>query len=95
VPQGIPLILMTNTHQRKRTYARTMWLVETLGIVDDSDQSVLRSVLASVADKMVADLQGSRVAQHRESKGGSVHSSIPDEEDDRIVPAECVIRERG
>jgi hypothetical protein len=36
---------------------------------DSGPLSVLSSVLASVADKMVPDFQASGVAQHRGSKG--------------------------
>jgi hypothetical protein len=36
---------------------------------DSGPLSVLNSVLASVADKMVADFQASGVAQHGGSKG--------------------------
>jgi hypothetical protein len=102
--------------------------------VNASDESALRDVLASVADRMLADFKASGVAKHRGSKGtvreaqllsnylhkylprsvraehsgevvavsGAVSGqcdilivdpSIPafwDEEDYRIVPAECV-----
>ena len=50
--------------------AARAWPSGTLSAVNDPNQpSVLGSVLASVADKMVADFRASGIAQHRGSKG--------------------------